>query len=148
MASEKNHCQGFCQNRTTSIMGWSYPWHYAITVIVKLIVLIRVNKECHCIHLLSLLRTLGSGVPMMSWILAIWSTSLEPGNSGCKLHVHTKQVSRFLQGFAQSVSMLWDNPHRDPLTSSIHHHSVPPYGEHNVLSFHSFYIYFIPFTFT
>ena len=28
---------------------------------------------------------LGSGEPMTSWILAIWSTSFEPGNNGCKL---------------------------------------------------------------
>ena len=36
-------------------------------------------------HFLSLLSILGSGVPMTSWIFAIWSTSFDPGNKGCKL---------------------------------------------------------------
>lgn len=36
-------------------------------------------------HFLSLSRTLESGVPIMSCILAIWSTSFEPGKRGWRL---------------------------------------------------------------
>ena len=39
-------------------------------------------------YFFNLLSTEGSGVPKTSWILAIWSTSFEPGNNGCKLKLN------------------------------------------------------------
>ena len=44
-----------------------------------------IDKSTATTYFFNLLSTEGSGVPKMSWILAIWSTSLEPGNRGCKL---------------------------------------------------------------
>ena len=38
-----------------------------------------------CTHCLNLVRVFSAGVPMTSWILEIWSSSLAPGNSGCRL---------------------------------------------------------------
>jgi len=56
-------------------------------------------------YFLNLLSTLGSGVPMMSCILAIWSTSLEPGNSGCKLKVVKQVIKQTIH--KQSITYLF-----------------------------------------
>lgn len=50
-------------------------------------------------HFCNFLRMFGDGVPRTSWILAIWSTSLEPGKRGCKLlkeHTITLQSQHIL----------------------------------------------------
>ncbi len=58
-----------------------------------------------CPHLRSLLRTLGSGVPMTPWILAIWSTSLAPGNSGWRLQIEATNLFKTHLGTRSSPAV-------------------------------------------
>lgn len=43
-------------------------------------------------YCLNLVRVLAAGVPMTSWILEIWSSSLAPGKRGCRLEERDKRL--------------------------------------------------------
>lgn len=49
----------------------------------------RRGESTYC---LNLMRVFSAGVPMTSWIFAIWSSSLAPGKRGCRLDRSDKEL--------------------------------------------------------
>ena len=69
---------------------------------------------------------------MTSWIFAIWSTSLDPGNNGCKLEKQTMEVN-WKNDFIMSIDQ-----YRQDKIIAVRSHKLSPFTVDEVLRFFLF----------